>query len=312
MKAHVLGFSWDFTGGYGKNLTLNDLGAQLSSMNDNEFEFGSYQRVLYAENNEERITGLLLTAKNHKKFCELRRQGKVRKINVRQAEEGSSLIDFNFFLIDKKFGRGLYQYYHNSCAARIFTRLCREQFEKIAESKITEEIAKAGGKKCPDATQDAIRDKYGGDIICNMHVRRENFADIVQQMQKISSCDFGLATINPEQEKWFGILKGVSKAVRHRVSFVRKATVAERASAIVSLVNSGQTDDATVTGVDEDGLERIITLANNPDSFGHWDYDDIAGDMTFDPSKFSTSKFMQMLLSIAEKQKADFLHKKAK
>jgi hypothetical protein len=107
MKAHVLGFHWEFLGGYAENVTLDDLFERFKKLGNEEFEFKGYQRLVYVASEKDRIIGLLLTAKNHKRFCELRRQGKSMKINVREAEKGASLIDFNFFLIDKKSSRGL-------------------------------------------------------------------------------------------------------------------------------------------------------------------------------------------------------------
>lgn len=312
MQAHVLGFLWDFTGGYGKHVTLDDLAHQLQSLRNKEFEFGGYQRLIYTSSHDDYITGLLLTAKDHKRFCELRRKGTTLKINVREAEQGSSLIDFNFFLIDKKHARGLYQHYHNSCNARVFTRLCGQQFDKVAVDKISREIvAKGGTKACPEEEQEAMREKYEGDVICNLHVRKEKFAEIVKQMQKISSCDFTLATIEPEKEKWFRILTGVSNIVRHHVSFKRHATVSERAKAVIELVNSGEANDASVFGVDEDGLDRVISIANNPDSFGHWEFDDLAAGMTFEPENFAKCKFIKTLVALAEKHR-DFLQTQVK
>ena len=312
MKAHVQGFYWDFIGGYGKSITLDDLAAQLTSISDSEFTFNGYERIVYASSTKEHILGLLLTAKNHKKFCELRREGKVKTINVREAEKNVSLIDFNFFLIDKRSGRGLYQYYHNSCNARIFSRLILDQFDKIAANKIAEEIAaKRKANKLTETEEEKIREKYHGDLVLGLHVRKENFAALVRKLQKIKACEFTLATIEPEKTGWFRILKGVQKVIRHRVSFERSASLGERAKAIINLQQSGEIADATVEGQDEHGLDKVITVMNNPDSFGHWEFDDIAAEMTFEPAQFKESKFMETLLGVAEEQK-DFLQKKAK
>ena len=312
MNAHVLGFFWDLTGGFGKHVTLDDFFAQMKSLHDKEFEFGGYSRLVYVGNSGNYITGLMLTAKNHKKFCELKRKGTSLKINVREAEKDSSLIDFNFFLIEKTTARGLYQYYHNSCNTKVFSRLCEKQFEKIAATKIADEIkAKGGTKACSDEDADKIRDKYDGDIICHLHVRKEKFNEIVQRMQKISIFDFTLATIEPEKAQWFRILSGVSRIIHHRLSFKRSATLGDRAKAIVAMINSGDANEAHVTGIDEDGLEKVISLINNPDSFGHWKFDDLASGMTFEPSNFAKSSFMKTLVTLAEKEK-DFLTKKAK
>jgi hypothetical protein len=312
VNAHVLGFSWNLTGGYADQISLDELLKQMQSLRDNEFDFGGYQRLIYAGSTPTYITGLLLTAKSNKRFCELQRQGKSLRINVREAEKGSSLIDFNFFLIDRTTARGFYQYYHNSCNARIFSRLIAEQFGKIAALKTAEEINRKGGTKaCPDKEQDQIREKYSGDVTCELHVRKEKFNEIVRQMQKISYFEFTLATLEPENATWYRMLSGVSRILRHHVGFKRSTTVSERAKAVVNFINSGAASDASVRGVDEDGLEKLVSLANNPDSFGHWKFDEIAAEMTFEPRDFEKSKFIQTMMALAEEHK-DFLHKKAK
>jgi len=78
----------------------------------------------------------------------------------------------------------------------------------------------------------------------------------------------------------------------------------------VSFVSGGDAADASVHG-EEDGIERVIKLVDNPDSFGYWEFDDLAAEMTFEPENFSSSKFMATLLELAEKHK-DFLKVKAK
>lgn len=140
MKAHVLGFRWELLEESADALSLADLFNHMAGLRNVEREFNSFPRLIYVGETERYHTGLLLTAKTHRRFCELHRGDEALKINVREAEEG----------------------------------------------------------------------------------------------------------------------------------------------------------------VDEDGLEKTVALTSNPDSFGHYEFDELAADMEFEPEKFQESKFMQTLLALAD------------
>jgi hypothetical protein len=301
LKAHVLGFRLELVGESADPISFDQLFGWLAARRNVEREFNGFNRLVYVGSTEKYHTGLLLTAKTHKRFCELKRTGEALKINVREAEAGASLIDFNFFVLNRETGRGLYQYYHNSCSVPVFGRFCAYELGMFQAFKIVEEIKAMGGKEnLSDQQLEQVFERFSGTLDCQLLVRKENFGTLIEQMEKISAIEFSFASIEPEQERWFRRFTGVSKLIKHRVTFNRKVTLEERRRAILSFVNDGEVEEAAVEGVDADGLEKTIALSNNPDSFGHFDFDSIAGDMDFEPEAFQTSKFMQTLLGVAE------------
>lgn len=307
MNAHVLGFELKMPSA----ISLADFFAHLG--NSKAEVFAGYDRLLFINETPKYHIGLCLTTKDHRRFCELERQGNNFKINVREAAAGSSLIDFNFFAVRKTTGRGVYQWYFHSCHPKIFCRFCVGKCGSLQESRINQEIEANGGDNITDAAKLKIQEKYGGPLEWDILVRPESFETLIRQFQKISAFEFSFASLQPEAEKWFRPLRGVSQIVRHRVTFERAKSVKERSKAILSFLKDEkkQLAEASVAGRDKDGLDKIINLTQNPDSFGHYEFDALAKNMDFKPEDFADSVFMLELLKVADSY-AKILDPKAK
>jgi hypothetical protein len=295
MKANILGFWWEV----GDAIPLADLFAYLKGID--EEKYAGHNRLLFIGETDKYHTGLFLTSKTHKKFCELKKSGQTHKINVRKAEAGASLIDFNFFLVHKLTGRGLYQFYHHSCHPKVFTRFCVRQFGALRDERRAAEIVAAGGDSLSDRARDRIERKYEQPIQWQMLVRREKFAAIVKQLQSIGGFEFYLNSVEAEKEKRFSGFRGISQRIRHRVTFSRDVSPTQRAKAILNFVKgNSELGNAAVDGKDSDGLDKVIALHDNPDSFGNYDFDKLAENMDFEPEKFEDSVFMSELIRVAD------------
>lgn len=299
MKVYLFGFEWAIKGDRATQVTLADLFAYLKSIHGKEIDFKGANRLIYVNETDTYYTGLLLTAKDYKRFCELDKTGPL-KINVREASDGTSLIDFNFFVVNKATGRGLYQHYRGSCWVNAFGDFCSEQLDDLCDERIAADIkAKGGIDALKDKELRQARRKYDGQLEFMLLVKEETFNQILSNMTKITSFQFAFATIRPEQESLFRPLKGVAQIVRERISFIRGSALHERKKALLEFLGANKVEEAAVHGICDDGLERTILLASNPDSFGSYDFDEIAGDMNIQPDAFHDSNFMKKLLMVA-------------
>ena len=247
--------------------------------------------------------GLLITTKDHKKFLEFTHDAENAKLQAKDVTEGAQLADFNFFLINKATGRGIYQYYHNSCSLNTFGMVCKKHYDVLRSQKIHSGIAALG--KSTSKQEKAIRDSYAGTLKWNMLVRPEAFEELVKQFKTIKSLTVSITTL-AYQKTLFGPISRHAKRMTQGFRFPENAQSGDLVKDITDLVAIPELETAKVEGKDEHGLHQTVKLENTPDSFGTFDYDRVAAMMNLSPTEFAESPFMQELLKVAEEKKALF------
>jgi len=167
---------------------------------------------------------------------------------------------------------------------------------------LAKELAAAGGDAITDRDKLRIESKYEEPFTWDTIVRRESFDALVQRFEKISSFECSFAAVAPEEERRFRPFRGVSRLIRHKVGFTRSSTLRARKDAILGFLRGqrGAVADASVHGLDADGLEKTIALYDNHDSFGHYDFDDMTLEMGIEPSDFANSAFMREMIRVAD------------
>lgn len=302
MKIRLLGLDFQ----PGKGITLADLFAHIGSKQETSLRFHGYDRLLYIEEIDKYHVGLLITTKDQKKFLELTRQSGDVQIYSRDVSTGAQLADFNFFLIHKSTGRGIYQYYHNSCALNPFAYLCKKHYDELKQLKIN--LALESLSSPTERTKNNIKKQYSGTLKWEQIVRPEAFEALINTLSKIHSFSISMSTLSQE-EKVFRPLSLQAKKVTHEFKFSDNSMASAIGDNICSLISKLTPDSGRVEGIDSDGFEQIIKLTNNPDSFGEFDYDDVAEKMNFSPKEFAKSWFMKEIVKIVESNSALFITK---
>ncbi|WP_143491132.1 hypothetical protein [Pseudomonas aeruginosa] len=77
-------------------------------------------RKIIIDQDEKYIYGTVITIKNQKKFTSLVGKGSNLEIKVSDLSKLEKIAEFNFLIINKKNGFGIYQYHHGSCTAPNF------------------------------------------------------------------------------------------------------------------------------------------------------------------------------------------------
>lgn len=296
MKINILGFRWKLPA----HVTLAEIFTQLQQIRGAEEEFAGHSRLVFVGETRRYHTGLLLTSKTNRRFCELRRQRRGFHIDVREVAAGNSLVDFNFFVMHKQTARGLYQYHHQSFHPNVFSRFCGAQCAQLQQRKIAEAVAQIGGAITERQRHD-IEQRFSGALDWSLLIRPENFEAIVRQLQRISDFHFNFTTVEAEEERLLRGFRGVAQLLTHKVTFRRSATVAQRARAILDFVGgSPDLREGAVVGVDQEGLQKTINLFENPDSFGSFEFDAVTQQITANPEEFANAPFLQNLIRIAD------------
>jgi hypothetical protein len=216
-------------------------------------------------------------------------------------------MEFNFFVINKKSGVGLYQHYHHSCSIGQGVSLIKKRFNEIKEVKRKEkkDTLVATGKDTKKAEKSANKE-ISGYFKWQVLVKKDNLEKVLGELDRIKAFEIDLTYLEPDSKE-FGQLSSFVRKQRRKFTFGRKVTPSSLIGPIVSAVNKADTDSGRVFGVDDNGLERIIKIQNNPDNFGEFDYDEVASHINdLEVSNFKNSWIINSLKEVCNSNSAIF------
>lgn len=295
MKIKLLGI--EMTTGQG--VTLADLFQSIGETGGSPVDVGGHSRFTYVDKVDGYHVGLVITTKDHNKFLEFKRDKTTAKLEARDVSAGAKLADFNFFAINETTGKGIYQYYHQSCGVNLFGLLCKSFYEKLKKKRM--DAAKATFKELTLKAEKQINKDYAGTLKWEILVRKETFDKMVSELKSIQAVTLAVSTL-AYADTAFSPIALVAKNMSQRFTFGKGASVASVASSILQVAKATDVEGAKVEGVGDDGLEQIIKMFNTPDVFGEYDFDDIAQTMTISPLDFAKSSFLQSMIKVAKEE----------
>lgn len=305
MQVRFLGFSLSTDCA---TLGLDDYVNNIITKHGTAHELGGHKRFLFfnTTHTDNYYVGLVVTVKDQKTFCELVNNSGKLIVKVNELDGNSNLMDFNFFVIHKTTGFGMYQYYHQSFALNSFGYLNSQRFSEIRESNIHAEISAIPESLRTTAKENSIKKKHKGRLSLEMLVKMEDLKDLIEELGQVKAfeyCFLALTASEPE----FQPLKSVVKKERTKLSFFPQTPVKSLASTISNIVNKFNIEDGKVMGADFDGIERVLRITNNPDNFGEYNYDDVAPKInSLDVEEFEKSWVVQELLDKCKEYKHIF------
>lgn len=274
MLVKLVGFQISVEGKGQLNL-MNFLNS-LTAANPGALNKQGGQRLLFinSQHYKEYYAGLVLTVKDHRTYCELVNSEDSMLVRVNELTHDTSLMDFNFFVLNKSSGAGLYQHYHQSCSANLFGDLLKKRFIDYKSIKIKSSIEEISGQVSKSEKR-KIAAKFSNKLNFNQMVRKEALKELIEKMKRVKSFQYALAIPEVPQNE-FAPLKPFVKIKSERLTFNVKTPTNFVANAIDSFVNSNLLQSGSVEAIDENGIDRIIKILDNPDSFGEYDFDDFA------------------------------------
>jgi hypothetical protein len=285
MQARLFGFVWQL----GDGISLEEFMAHLRAKHKVEVKFGSYDRLLYLGDRDNYLVGVFLTIKDQRKFCEISNNSGEYRVAVTSLADGKNLVDFNFFAINKTTGHGVYQHYHNSCSLNQFCFFCKREYDDLHEIKVESDLASIAGGASPVQIR-SINKKYKGSLKWQMMVRSESLTELIQELEKIGSFEFELATL-PAAEPKFTPLTPFIKKETHTFRFTPGTGIEVIRRTISSAVKDLGITRGKVSGRDSGGLEKILRLMENPDSFGRYEYEELADETVLNLEAIEKSTF---------------------
>lgn len=300
MDIKLLGIEFEV----GKGISIADLFSYIQRHQGKPVILYKYGRFLYIRDMGNFYAGLLITAKNQRKFIEFSQNAGVARLEARDVSQGAQLADFNYFLVSKKTGRGLYQYYHGSCTLDTFGTVCRRHYEELKKSRIDALVA--GLPKQTTAKIKQCRDMFTGTLTWNVLVRPEAFRAMVEALKSVEILKVNVTTL-ALKKTIFSPVSNLAKRVTQQFRFPQNTSPTPGlVGELETLIENDQVQNARLEGRDHNGHHQVLKIENNPDSFGVYDYDEIAGKIDVNPDDFLESDFMKELLTVARQKKTLF------
>ncbi|MFT4194883.1 hypothetical protein [Ottowia sp.] len=275
MQVRLLGFRFDVDS---RNLSLDSFAAAVSAQPTDQKAAQASQRLLFLDNkcHSDYHVGMVVTVKDQKTFCRLVSGNGSLLVKVDELELDTKLMEFNFFVLNKATGTGLYQYYHQSCSLSSFGYLVTKRFREYRESIIQAEIEKIPLDDRSDSRVNKIRKHFKGQLKWEMLVRAEKLEELIAELARVKSFEWTVATPAVRQE-YFKPLAPYIRNQKSKLAFTVGAPVNTLAKAISAAVVKLGAIKGRIEGQDAEGLDRVLRILNNPENYGEYDYDDLAG-----------------------------------
>lgn len=294
-------------------VTLNDLFTELQAQSGKTIPGMAHPRIFFFDNSDPSFAkGLVVTLKDHKTYCQLvNDQG---KLVIKVSAVNDQLLDFNFFIVNKSNGFGLYQYYHHSCAPGTFGGHLRQVYRSICSARTKSELQKLSedGKGTKKA-EAKVRSKYFKSLKFQILVHLSSIDKILKEFKKIKAFQYEVTALTHATSAG-APLGPYAKKVVEKVYFDGESKVGDVAKAIGEYITSENISKGSIDVIDVYGNEDIpmsVRIGNIPNSFGEEDFDSFTAHINdLDASQFASHVIINRLVDKAKNEhKAIFMKK---
>lgn len=219
--------------------------------------------------------GLILTVKDQKAYCKLQGSVDDLEIKVENLSGHDKLIEFNFFVINKSTGKGLYQFYYQSTSLSKFKEILKRQFLGYRAILLQNEyetnlkIGKSESRSKKDSNK-KYKDTLGLDLL----VKPQTLSQLLQKCKQIKSFEVEFATYDYIRKLGLPMPAHATK-LKQKVYFDKDTKVRELASSIVQFIDQEEPVGGTIMVLDEFGQEMPYKLMDTPDLFHEEEFDDL-------------------------------------
>lgn len=295
MKVRFFGFTLDASC---KRLPLDLWASHVHSNKPDMQSVEQGQRLLLINNQENSNyhLGLVVTVKDQRRFCQIISEGGGVRLRVNEIAQGAGLMEFNFFVVNKATGAGMYQHYHQSCSVSRFGGLLTSSYADLKKIKINDEVEALLEADKTEKKIDSIKKKFTGRLSWTQLVRQEALASLIAELASVKAFEYELSTPEVNEDE-FRPLSPHINARSSRIRFAVGTPVGLAASAISGFSQAGNASKGRVEGVDNEGNPQYLSILDNPDNFGEYEFDDVADQLNdLDLNAFHNSWVIQELL----------------
>jgi hypothetical protein len=261
-----------------QDVTISKLMAHLAAHSGEPDKSRTVERRIFFDEatNKNYYLGLVVTVKDQKRFCRLENNEGQIKITVENLKGDDKLMEFNFFVVNKRNGVGLYQHYHQSCGLNVFGTYLSSSFKLLCDQATNDEIqmqVKREGGLSSDKER-SIRKKFSGRLHFSQLVRKESLEKILNEYKSLKSFEYEVSALDAEDRP--GVpLSRYAKKIRQKLTFSKSWTVPVLASAIAGAIQIISPRSGRVYALNEFDEDVSLRIFDMPDNFGEEDFDDV-------------------------------------
>ena len=300
MEVRYFGFSL-FT--ESNNLTVEEFFTELEKekyvshmSNDNEV-----RTYIDTRSDDSFYKGVIVTIKDQKRFCKFTDRDSSFEITVENLKGNDKLLDFNFFIVHKVSGLGIYQHYHQSCAVNVFGQNIKTYYRKFRNAKLETELSVAEnlkGDKLTEKESSTIRKKFNDRLYFAPLYKQDGIEELLKKCRSIKSFEYEYSYLTKEIKAATPLSRFVNRKVE-KIVFNRETNIVEIAKGIGNFVKNMTPKRGRVHAENEHGQVLPIRIFDMPDSFGSVNYDHLVSKLDgLQVDEFSEHNFFNELTAI--------------
>ncbi|MBU2907871.1 hypothetical protein BCU30_021790 [Vibrio lentus] len=262
---------------------------------------------------EDYYLGLIVTFKEQRKLPRAEKTLTGLTFKVSSLEDPTQrFMDFNFFIVNKENGLGLYQHYHQSCSLNIAGILLKKSFRELSNSKIEAAIdlekitLRAEQKKLTNRQEVKLRKSMKSSIVFTPLVTVDELEDVLKSYKKLKSIEFEYSFLDARNTKGLALSRYVSKR-KEKLTFNSTFSINSLARDIKAFTERSDVNSGRVIAEDYDGTSVPVKLFNAGSCFKVEDFDDLAQKLHgVEVSKFHSCDVIASMLSVCKAEKTIF------
>lgn len=276
MKVRLYGFEVE---AMSNSVSINNLFESLENTNGDPDKTQNIERRIYidSKSNSNYYLGLVVTVKDQKRFCKLEDDRGNVKITVENLKGEDKLMEFNFFVLNKKNGIGIFQHYFQSCSINVFGGYLRMRYKILREEIINNEINKNksdNSDTISDKIRKKINKKHKGNLKFTPLFRKEDLADILEEFKRIKAFEFEYSTLVINSEEGVPLNRYVSKK-REKLTFSQDAKPIDLIKDLIPFIKKNEPQNGRIFVLNQYDEDLSIKINDNPSFFGEDEYDDV-------------------------------------
>lgn len=284
----------------------------LSSLVGADVEFaiksGNVRKII-VDSDDKFFYGVVITIKNQKRFASLVSEGGEVRVKISELADLEKIAEFNFLVINKLNGFGLYQYHHGACTLSNFASMITALYRRQLEAKRKVEID-ALAEDAPKKQIKAVNSRFFHGLAFEMLVQSRDIEKVLAKYKEIRSFKYEIASVEAYISN-DSPLHGLITKAKHDVRFDSTVDSNLIIKGIQNMISTVKEKTARIEVLDDQDEPVSVKIMDVPVNFGEMAYDDfILGLMTFDPVKIRECDLVKALKDKCETEYAHVFSKK--
>tara|TARA_Y100000780_G_C13659852_1_gene408112 strand:+ start:208 stop:1002 length:795 start_codon:yes stop_codon:yes gene_type:complete len=254
--------------------------------------------------NEKYHLGMIITAKDQRSFLKFRESSNDFVIKKEKLEGKDKLLEFNFFVINKKTNKGIYTHYFQSCSIRELGAIFKAYYYPLQTALKTKRFKESPSKGViaqVERLKRSISDYFKGRLKFAIMVRDEDLKNILATLKEIKNVEVVVDAVKPSLIRPGVPLTDKARSVTQKFTIAKDWPVYDLIEDVVELSNMGPVKRGKVLGINNDDKKETVDFSKAPKNFGTFDYDELAEKLDdLHTSQFYTSAIFNDLIAVIE------------